>query len=149
MYLQHGPCYDGILSAVLFLFSLPRPSQLLKQVNFCCEMFRANYEIFEGQMWKNILIFNLSKEYFYYQPLPPAPSSKIPRLYSVPPSDTLHPKIITMINLQWSVVNDCYQFIFLCVIFVLLYQLGGEISQSLGLLSRSISPGNSKILFTT
>ena len=29
---------------------------------------------------------------------------------------------------------------------MLLYQLGGEISQSLGLLSRSISPGNSNII---
>ena len=43
-------------------------------------------------------------------------------------------------------INDCYQFIFLCVVFVLLYQLGGEISQGLGLLSRSISPGNSNII---
>ena len=42
--------------------------------------------------------------------------------------------------------NDCYQFIFLCVVFVLLDQLGGEISQGLRLLSRSISPGKSNIV---
>ena len=75
------------------------------------------------------------------QPLPPALSSKIPRLCFVPLTDTLHPKMINQIvNKLNKIHHGWYQLIFLCVIFVLLYQLCGEISQRLRLLSRSISP---------